>query len=76
MNERKAGLIFQFFLYIIWQPRIKNKWIKRVNCIAEALVKQNLLTTEIRNEFNQLIHTRIQNRMDTILPTFIEVAER
>ena len=75
LNEKKALLIFQFFKYIIWQPRMKNKWIKRANCLAEMLIKENLLTSDIRNEFSQLIHTQVQQRMDTILPTFIEVIE-
>ncbi|MCE7735784.1 MAG: hypothetical protein GPJ54_12960 [Candidatus Heimdallarchaeota archaeon] len=75
LNEKKALLIFQFFKYIIWQPRMKNKWIKHVNCLAEMMIKNNLLTSEIQNEFNQLIHTQVQQRMDTILPTFIEVMD-
>jgi hypothetical protein len=74
-TEKSSQLIFQLFRYIIWKPRIKNQWIKRINCIIESIVKQNLLLEEITDEFKQLLDTHVQKRIEALLPTYVEVMD-
>lgn len=74
-NEKNSKAIYLFFKYLIWQPKIKNKWLHRILSIIGVISQQNVFSDSIKNELSDLMNTQIQNRVDIILPTLTEVVK-